>query len=118
MEFSLLFAESSEGDQRYTPAELDAAIQKTFGITGFDGRGTKFYVKEQDRYLLWGRGGNIYDLLIQPPRIRSSQAQVDVTFYGDVLCTAPLRTLRYTLEKNHDGSWMLLSAQRVDDTTE
>ncbi len=118
VEFSLLFAQSSEGDQRYTPAELDAAIQKTFGITGFDGRGTKFYVKEQDRYLLWGRGGNIYDLLIQPPRIRSSQAQVDVTFYGDVLCTAPLRTLRYTLEKNHDGSWMLLSAQRVDDTTE
>lgn len=118
VEFSLLFAQSSEGDQRFTPAELDAAIQKTFGITGFDGRGTKFYVKEQDRYLLWGRGGRIHDLLIQPPKIRSSQAQVDVTFYGDVLCTAPLRTLRYTLEKENDGSWMLLSAQRVDDTTE
>lgn len=113
VEFSLLFAQSSEGDERYTPAEVEDAIQRTFGISGFDGTGTKFYVKDQDRYLLWGRGGNVYDLLIGMPQFHSSQAQVDVTFYGDVLCTAPLRTLRYTLEKGTDGSWKLLSAVNV-----
>lgn len=110
VEYSLLFAESKGGDYRFTAAELDDAIQRTFGITGFDGRGTKFYVKDQDRYLLWGRDGNLYDLLIKMPQIRGNQAQVDVTFYDDVLCTSPLRTIRYTLEKGGDGSWRLLSA--------
>lgn len=114
VEFSLMFAESSEGDQRFTPAEVEEAIRRTFGVTGFDGRGTKFYVKDQDRYLLWGRGGSIHDLLIQMPEIRGSKARVEVTFYDDVLCTVPLRTLCYTLEKNDDGSWMLLSALRAD----
>lgn len=115
VEFSLLFAESEEGDYRFTAAELDEAIRKTFGVTGFDGRGTKFYVKDQDRYLLWGRGSNFYNLLIQMPQIRGTQAQVDVTFYDDVLCTSPLRTIRYTLEKDSDGSWRLLSALSAEE---
>jgi len=113
VEFSLLFAQSAEGDDRYTPAELAGAVERTFGLENFDGTGTKYYVKDQDRYLLWGRGGNIMDLLIQMPKIRGSQAQVDVSFYGDVLCTARLRTIRYTLEKGNDGSWKLLSAVTV-----
>lgn len=113
VEFSLFFAQSAEGDQRFTPAEVADAIEKTFGITGFDGTGTKFYVKDQDRYLLLGRGGNFYDLLIGMPQIHGSQAQVEVTFYEDVLCTSPARTIRYTLEKGNDGSWMLLSAVAV-----
>lgn len=114
VEYSLLFARSAEGDQRFTPAELRDAVRRTFGITGFDGSGTSFYMRDQDRYLLWGRGGDSHDLLIGMPRMQGGQAQVEAAFYGDVLCTSPLRTIRYTLEEGKDGSWQLLSALPVE----
>lgn len=109
VEFSLFFARSEEGDQRFTQQEMDDAILRTFGITGFDSRSTRFYVPEQDRYLLWGRDSSVRDYLIKMPEIKGGNAQVEVTFYEDVLCTTPLRTVLYTLEKEED-SWRLLSA--------
>ena len=112
-EFSLLFAEAADGGQLFTPEEFNDAVERTFGITGFDGRGTSFYSKEQDRYLLWGRGPNQPHLLIHPVRIIGTRAEVDVTFYGDILCTLPTASLRYSLYKGDDGGWRLFSAQQM-----
>lgn len=114
-ECSMMLVEPESEDLVYTPQEFSAAVEKCFGISDFDGRGTKFYSKEQNGYLLWGRGGNSYDVLMTMPKTSGGQSQVDVTFCRDALCTRKLRTIRYTLADNGDGSWRFLSAVQIED---
>lgn len=113
-EFSMVLTEPEREDLIYTREELSAAVESCFGIAGFDGRSTKFYSKEQGGYLLWGRGSGIHDFLMELPRTANGQSQVDVTFCRDPLCTSRLRTIRYTLADNGDGSWRFVSAVQIE----
>lgn len=112
-EFAMVMVKPQGEDMVYTPQELAAAVERTFGITGFDGRSTKFYSQEKDGYLLWGRGPDLPYLLIGMPEISGNGCRVDATAYSDPLCTQKLRGLRYTMGKNADGSWHFVSAQEI-----
>lgn len=112
-EFAMMMVKPQGEDMVYTPQELAAAVERTFGITGFDGRSTKFYSQEKNGYLLWGRGPAFPYVLIGMPQTAGSSCQVDVTAYSDPLCTKKLHSLRYTMGKNADGSWHFISAQEI-----
>ncbi len=110
VEYAMIRTQPEDPEMVFTPREIDTAIEKIFGITGVDGRGTKFYSKEKKGYLILGRGANFYNTLIPKPRTAAGQSQVDVTLYRDSLCTMKLRTVRYTMAENEDGSWRFVSA--------
>lgn len=113
-EYAMIQARPENGGESFSPGELSQAVKQAFGLTGFDGTGTGFYVKGEDAYYLWGRGAVSVNVLIGMPKTAGGKSQVEASFYSDTLCTARLRTLRYTLEKNGDGSWRLLSAVEIE----
>ncbi len=115
-EFSMVMVKPQGEDMVYTPQEFAAAVERCFGITGFDGRNTEFYSQEKEGYLLWGRGPNSPYVLIGMPQTAGNSCQTEVSFYGDPLCTQRLHTLRYTMGKNPDGSWHFVSAQEIQTT--
>ena len=114
VEYAMIRTQPEDPEMVFTPQEIDTAIQRLFGITGFDGKQTKFYSKEKNGYLIWGRGGSFYNTLTPKPKTANGQSQVDVTLYRDPLCTMKLRTVRYTMAENEDGSWRFVSAIPVE----
>ena len=114
VEYAMIRTRPEDPEMVFTPQEIGAAVEKYFGIAGFDGRNTKFYSKEKGGYLIWGRGGSFYNTLTPAPRTAAGQSQVDVTLYRDPLCTVKIRTVRYTMAENGDGSWRFVSALPVE----
>jgi hypothetical protein len=101
---------SGQWDQVYTAEEVAAQVEETFGISGFDGSGTPFYSAEQGGYIMWGRGGSSFNMLMEMPIVQDGRAEVKVGFYKDLLCTVPESSITYVLEENQDGGWRFLSA--------
>ena len=100
---------TGEWDRVYTPQEVADQVEITFGLAGFDGSATPFYSQEQGGYIMWGRGGSSFNMLMEMPEIQDGQALVRVGFYEDLLCTVPENAIVYTLEQAPLGGWRLLS---------
>ncbi len=101
---------SGQWDQVYTAEEVAAQVEETFGIPEFDGSTTPFYSTEQGGYIMWGRGGSSFNMLMEMPVVKDGQAEIRVAFYKDLLCTVPESSITYLLEENPEGGWRFLSA--------
>ncbi len=111
LEFALIYMMSFSPDTETTVENVHNVISQLFGITGFDGRDSVMYDAETDSYVLLGRGGLSMNYHVSQSYIdpASGQYVVVASFYNDPLQLFAQSQMRFTFQKNDDGTFRFVS---------
>ncbi|WP_312644752.1 hypothetical protein [Hydrogenoanaerobacterium sp.] len=104
---------SSENPDGMTQAQLDQAARKYYGAESFVRTDSRFFDQQQQRYFMWGRGGNhTNDRVVRIDETEENKV-LYIELYSDPLQLVLEDTLEYTLAKNDDGTYRYVTIKSV-----
>lgn len=111
LEFALIYMMNFSPETETSVENVHKVIAQLFGLTDFDGRDSVMYDESTDSYVILGRGGVSMNYHISQSYIDPSSGQyiVVASFFNDPLQLFAQSQMRFTFQKNEDGTFRILS---------